>query len=234
MSEARKLVDRRLEGDLVLELFRRETAWDVDIDGRRAMSTDRRGSERSLVELTLAPWQGRDDISVLLGGLGMGFTLRAVLDTPGVSRVDVVEISPAILSWEASYFAELNQGAARDPRVTIHQAELAAFLAPGTASLPVPGGWFACILDLDEWPTLVSLPGNRALYEQAGLELLESALRPGGVLGLWTSQRDDRLLERLTSRLTSVTKVAVPVELDGAARLDFVYRGRRGPRRTIN
>jgi spermidine synthase len=230
------VVDSRVEDGRRIELLRRGEAWSVRVDGRTAFASDARRSEQSLAELALGPWHGRDDISVLLGGLGMGFALRSVLGTYGVCRVDVVEVSPSVIAWEERYFSDLNGGAARDPRVRVHQAELGEFLdRRRTSESGLPrDGWFACILDLDEWPTQVTRPGNERFYAQEGVDKLEGALRPGGVLGVWTTRKELDLLKRMSSRLQDVCQVAIPVDVDGAASLDYVYRGRRRPRRQTN
>jgi spermidine synthase len=233
---AETLVERRLEDGVLVELWQRDEAWEVRCDGSIDFASDARRSEKAFAELALAPWQGRDDISVLLGGLATGHTLRAVLDIPGVSRVDVIEVSPAVVEWEAKHFAVMNGCATRDPRVTLHNVELSKFLGyPRSEITGLPeGGWFACLLDLDEWPDRLSRPGNHAFYTREGLERLEAALRPGGVLGVWTAQKDGELLTRMTARLQGVTQVAVPVDVRGAPGLDYVYRARRRPRRQVN
>jgi spermidine synthase len=231
-----RVVDSRVEDGKKIELWQRGEAWEVRVDGRTAFASDARRSEQSLAELALGLWRGRDDISVLLGGLGMGYALRAVLATYGVCRVDVVEVSPAVIEWEEKYFCDLNGGSARDPRVRVHQAELGEFLArrrTPESGLP-PDGWFACILDLDEWPTQVTRPGNEKFYAAEGVERLEAALRPGGVLGVWTTQKDMDLIKRLSARLQDVSQVAIPVDVAGGSGLDYVYRGRRRPRRMVN
>jgi spermidine synthase len=227
----RRLVAQAVEDGITVELFEhvgaRDGALEVVADGRTVMASDQRRADASFAELALGPWQGRDDISVVLGGLGMGFTLRALLDRPGVVRVDVVEVSRTILAWDASHFAALNGAAAQDPRVRVHQAELLSFLgARRTPDLP-EDGWFAALVDTDEFPTWLSREGNRALYEDDGLRLLEGALRGGGVLALWTTGRDDVLLRRLHGRLQAVTRIGVASDLG----LEYVHRGRRAPRR---
>lgn len=229
-------MDSRVEEGRSVELVQRGEAWEVRVEGRTAFASDARRSEQSLAELALGLWRGRDDISVLLAGLAMGHALRAVLSEHGVCRVDVVEVSPAVIEWEEKYFSELTGGAARDPRVRVHQAELGAFLRrerTPASGLP-PDGWFACILDLDEWPTQVTRPGNEAFYAAEGLQRLEGALRPGGVLGVWTTRKELELMKRLSARLQDVSQVAIPVDVAGAASLDYVYRGRRRPRRMTN
>jgi spermidine synthase len=217
-------LERRAEEGRLVTLSRRGEDYSVEVDGRRTMASDVRRAEGSLVELALAPLKGRDDISVLLGGLGMGFVLRAVLDAPGVRRVDVVEISPAIVEWDQRYFGALNGQAARDPRVAVHTSELSLFLKGRRGD--GAGEWLALVLDLDEGPGALDRPGNAGLYTEAGLHSLEAAVRPGGVVALWSSVRETALMQRMHSRFQNVAEVAVPVEAN-AAGLDYVYRGRR-------
>ena len=226
------LVDRQVEeGGATIELYRKGEAYEVVIDGKRVMASNERRSERSLVELALAPLQGRDDVAVLLAGFGMGFTLRELLQFAAVKRVDVVEGSQALLDWDARYFAGLNGDARKDPRVHVHAAELGHFLKQArlhAGDLP-PEGWLAFVLDLDEGPSQLSRAQNAAFYTDDGLERLESALRPGGVLALWSSQRDIELMRRMQARYQNVAEIVVPVELADRMAMDYVYRGRRHP-----
>ena len=227
-----EVLDRRVEDGATIELVRRGEAFDVVIDGRRVLRSDARRAEQQLVDLTLAPLGPRDDRSVLLAGLGMGFTLRAVLNAPGVTRVDVVEGSRAILDWEARHFAGLNGDALKDPRVRLHNHELGGFLRAahaGAIERPTGDGWLALLLDLDEGPAQPWRAGNEGFYDDDGVERLEAALRPGGVLSLWSAMREPALLQRMHVRLKNVAEVVVPVEVDGQSGLDYVYRGRRPP-----
>ncbi len=227
------VLDRRVEDGATIELVQRGDAFDVLVDGRRVMRSDARRAEKQLVELALAPLGQRDDITVVLAGLGMGFTLRALLDAPGVQRVDVVEASRAVVEWEARHFAGLNGDALKDPRVKLHAMDLAAFvksLRVRAVEPPAGDGWLALVLDMDEGPALVSRAGNEAFYDDEGIERLETVLRPGGVLALWSATREPPLLQRMHARLKNVAEIVVPVDLDdGTSNLDYVYRGRRPP-----
>lgn len=226
------VIDRRVEDGATIELVQRGDAFDVLVDGRRVMRSEARRAEKQLVELALAPLGQRDDITVVLAGLGMGFTLRALLDAPGITRVDVVEASPAIVEWEARHFAGLNGDVLKDPRVKLHAMDLAAFLKAvrlRSVELPPGDGWLALVMDMDEGPQQVSRPGNAAFYEDEGIELLESALRPGGVLALWSAAREPALLQRMHARMKNVAEIVVPVDVDDKPNLDYVYRGRRPP-----
>ena len=230
------VIDRRVEDGATIELVQRGEAFDVLVDGRRVMRSDARRAEKQLVELALAPLGQRDDITVVLAGLGMGFTLRALLDAPGVQRVDVVEASRAVVEWEARHFAAFNGDALKDPRVRLHACDLAAFLKglrTKDVEVPAGDGWLAVVLDMDEGPALLSRAGNDAFYGDEGIERLETALRPGGVLALWSAAREPELLQRLHARMKNVAEIVVPVDLDDdKSNLDYVYRGRRPPNPT--
>ena len=163
-----------------------------------------RGSDRSLFELALAPLRGRDDIAVLVAAI----PLDALLEAPGVERIDALGAAATV----------------DDPRVRRHDVELGLFLKQvrlGAAQGP-EGGWLAVIVD------------DPAFFEEAGLEKLETALRPGGVIALRSQRRDPELVRRLHARFQHVAEVAVPVELESGPSLDYVYRGRRAgaPRET--
>lgn len=229
------ILDRRVEDGTTVELAQRGEAFDVLVDGRRVMRSDVRRAEKQLVELALAPLGQRDDITVVLAGLGMGFTLRALLDAPGVTHVDVVEGSAAMIDWEARHFAGLNGDALKDPRVALHACDLGAFLKlvrNGNVERPAGDGWLALVLDMDEGPAALWRAGNAAFYTDEGIERLETLLRPGGVLALWSAAREAELLRRMHARMKNVAEVVVPVELDDQSSLDYVYRGRRPPNPT--
>ena len=233
---AMAVIDSRVEDGVKVELVQRGEAFDVLVDGRRVMRSDARRAERQLVELALAPLGQRDDITVVLAGLGMGFTLRALLDAPGVKRVDVVEASRAVVEWEARHFAAVNGDALKDPRVHLNAVDLATFLKAvrtKDVALPVGDGWLAVVLDMDDGPKQLSRAGNDAFYSDEGIERLETLLRPGGVLALWSAAREPELLQRMHARMKNVAEVVVPVDLDdGKSNLDYIYRGRRAPNPT--
>jgi predicted membrane-bound spermidine synthase len=227
---SRTAVESADEDGVHLVLYAREEHYEIEADGRPIASTDRRQAEQALAELALAPWQGRDDLSVLIGGLGAGHLLREVLARPGVVRVDVVEISPAVIDWERRFLSAQNGGAGADARVRVHRGELGAFVQaaaqPSFAAAP-EDGWSILILDTDEYPASVSRPGNRAFYDDAGLAAFGGPLRGGGVLALWTTEKDDALLKRVHRGYQAVTRIGA----GGDQGLVYVIRGRRGPRR---
>lgn len=232
-------VDRRVTADgLEIALIRRGDLYEIILDGQFLMASDCRRSEASLAELALAPLSQRSDVTVLVGGLGMGHTLQAALAGPGVVRVDVVEFSEAVIEWNRTRLASLpgHAAALADPRVRLHHADLLGFLKrhrlqrlPEEPGLPtVEGGWLALLLDTDNGPGWLSRPDNAALYGDEGLARLEAALRPGGVLAVWSAERDVAFYQRLHARFVNAAEMAVPVEVRGRSSLDYVYRARRG------
>lgn len=117
---------------------------------------------------------------VLIGGLGMGFTLRAALDVlPAAARVVVAELLPEIIAWNRGVLASLAHRPLDDPRVCIACADVAGLLQPGSFD--------AIVLDVDNGPDAVMLRGNASLYAPEGVQRMQRALRPGGVLAVWSA-----------------------------------------------
>jgi spermidine synthase len=211
-----------------IELYRDGEALEIAFPGGRMIRSDRRRSERSLAELAISPWAGRDDIAVVVAGLGMGFLLRAVLDQPGVRRVDVVEMSQPVIDWQP-HFAKLNGDATADKRVKVHAAELGDFVKDLRLHVSDgPDGWHSVILDLDEGPDHLTRAENGRYYPDDGIRGLEPLLRGGGVLATWSAGRATDFLKRINTALQNVAEIAVPVEIEGSP-LDYIYRGRRPP-----
>jgi predicted membrane-bound spermidine synthase len=218
----------RVEAGTKYELLKRGTDWDILVNGSLAMSTRGPRLEDAIIDLALTPWGARDDVTVLLAGLGMGLLLRKVLDRPHVRHVDVVESSPTIVEWARGPLAALNGAALADSRVAVLPRDLLAHLKePDPKTGQRPTGYSILILDTDDWPASLSRPENVDFYHDDGLVLLETALRPGGVFATHTTRRDDELEARIRGTFQSVARVGVPVEVDGANQLHFVYRGRR-------
>jgi spermidine synthase len=215
-------VEEVVEDGARLRLVRQAGLLEVWRDDALLFTEARRREDRAFAEFALAPLGGRDDLSVLIAGLGTGLLLRAVLDVPGVRAVEVVERSSAVRRWAGGALATQNGGATGDPRVTLTTAELGARLKGPEA----PTGLFAIILDLDPSLDAPSLPSNAALYDSGGIALLSAALRPGGVLALASTRREPELLRALSARMQNVAEIAAPVDTQPGA-LDYFYRARR-------
>ncbi len=184
-------------GELVLERYDAESGesgHQVSIDGAFLMATHGCASERSLAPLgyaRLAPRGPGAGIDVLVGGLGAGHTLRAALDLPGVATVTVAEIGAKVFEWNRRYFAEANGHAVEDPRVRPAVGDLFDVLAAH------PGAFDLLLLDVDNGPGWLAAPGNARLYDPDGLRRCRDALRPGGVLAVWSPQVNPAFLQAL-------------------------------------
>jgi spermidine synthase len=222
VSDVEELLDETLEDGARLRLVRRARLCEVWRGDEKLFGEARRREDRAFAEFALAPLGGRDDLSIVLAGLGTGLLLRALLDVPGVRAIEVIERSPAIVRWCGAELATKNGGALADPRVKITTAELRARLTSPDA----PAGVFGLVLDLDASSTCPSEPGNAALYDAAGVALLSGPLRPGGVLAVASEQREAALLRNLSARLQNVAEIAAPVDSE-PGKLDYFYRARK-------
>lgn len=171
-------------GTLVLRRYRAETGetgYEIELAGSFLMASHGCHSERAMAAVAYKRL-GRPhrDLTVLVGGLGAGHTLRAALDLPGVSRVKVAEIGAKVVDWNRRYFAEVNGAAVEDPRVEICIADLAGVLAAD------PGAFDLLLLDVDNGPGCLAAQPNQRLYDHAGVKSCRDALRQGGVLAVWS------------------------------------------------
>lgn len=175
-----------------LRLIRRGADHMIMFGGNELMSSRLRGSEEALATLSAGRLRGRARPRLLIGGLGMGFTLRAAQAVlpPGAAIV-VAELVPKIVDWARGPLAPLFGGSLDDPRVTIRIGDVAdAIAAPG-------GGYDAILLDVDNGPDALIHPDNARLYGEAGLRSARTALVPGGVLAIWSAFPDKGFASRL-------------------------------------
>lgn len=175
-----------------LRLKRRGDEFSIMLGSNELMNSRLSGSEEALATLAAERLQGRAAPSVMIGGLGMGFTLRAALAVlPHDARVTVAELVPAVVDWARGPMASVFQGCLDDSRVTIHVGDVAELIRSSSAAFD------AILLDVDNGPDGLTRATNDRLYDQAGLRASAAALRPGGVLGVWSSGPDPRFTRRL-------------------------------------
>lgn len=211
-----------------LELRRRdERDFLITVGGRVLMNSLANRSEVALGELGCAPVAGRRRPRVLIGGLGMGFTLRAALDAlPPAAEVTIVELNPVVERWCRGPLAHLTGRALEDPRVELVLGDVAAYL------LKAPAARFdAILLDLYEGPHLATQGSHDRFYGWGALESSGRALAPGGVLAVW-SEDTDAAFERRIRQAGFEVEVLRPGR---GGRRHAVYLGRpearQGPRR---
>jgi spermidine synthase len=198
-----------------LSLWRRGTEHVIRAGTLDLMSSRVHGSEEILAELGCAGLQ--PDASVLVGGLGMGFTLRRALDLLApTARVVVAEVHPSVVAWVRGPLCELADRPLDDPRVTVDARDVALTLGDH-------GPFDAILLDVDNGPSAVSQRSNARLYGSAGIARMTRALRPGGKLLVWSARDDRRFSATLASAgLRVETAHARANRADGARHVVFV------------
>jgi spermidine synthase len=156
------------------------------------MNSRMSSSEIILAEIACERLRGRRNIHMLIGGYGMGFTLRAALAGLGRdARITVAELVPAVLAWARGPMAELTAGGLDDARVKVHEGDVGALIASARS------GFDAILLDVDNGPDGLSRAGNDRLYDVRGLEAARTALRPGGLLAIWSAAPNAAFVARL-------------------------------------
>ena len=198
MTKPWQTIDSDDTADGHLELRQRnDSDFLITIDGRVLMNSHASRSEILLSQLACSCLKNKRDPRVLIGGLGMGCTLKAALDDlPGNARVLVAELNPIIVKWCRGPMADLTGGAVNDPRVTIEIADVASVI--GDSAMHGKDRRFdAIILDLYEGPFEAEKKRGDYLYGDTALEVSRSALMPGGVFAVWSEDPDRAFEKRL-------------------------------------
>ena len=186
-----------------MKLMRRGAEYSIMLGRIELMNSRLSGSEEALAQLSLDRIAGRPSPTILVGGLGMGFTLRAALAELGPAGVMVAELVPAVVAWANGPMAEVLQGCLDDPRVRVEETDVGLLIRAAERA------WDAILLDVDNGPEGLSRRSNDALYDAGGLSAAFRALRPGGVLSVWSSGPDTGFTRRLRRAGFEVTEEKV-------------------------
>ena len=182
--------ETRTADGTVLRLARRGTEWEVLFDGSVLMSSRAHGSEDELARLAFA--KAKHARTVLIGGLGLGFSLRATLDLLGPrGRVVVAEQSSSVVDWNRAYVGDLAGRPLEDPRVTVRVGDVRKRIVEARAAYDL------ILLDVDNGPDALIHDANAGLYDATGIVACHVALKEGGALAVWAVGPDDRYLRRL-------------------------------------
>lgn len=185
-----------------LQLQKRGRHFEIIYNGVFLMATYNGASERAAVRRGLESVgpTGLKGARVLMGGLGVGFSLQeALLASPPVTKVTVAEIEPAVIAWNRSILAPVNGRALKDPRVTVLNEPFEEVLQREALKVKGgPGGYHLVIADTDNGSSWLSREENAVLYDQAGLSLIRDCLAPGGVACFWCCRREPALEESLS------------------------------------
>ena len=187
-----------------LRLMQRGDEFSIRIGTIELMNNRLRGSEEALATLTCARLHDRPRARVLIGGLGMGFTLRAALDGLGSeASVVVAELVPAVAAWARGPLAKLFAGSLDDPRVELRLEDVSRSIQSG------PAQYDAILLDVDNGPEGLTRRANDRLYDMWGLRRARYALRSGGILAVWSGGPDRKFKARLQRSVFAVDEVRV-------------------------
>jgi spermidine synthase len=187
-----------------LRLKRRGGEFSIMLGDNELMNSRLSGSEEALATLSASRIsQNIEPKKMLIGGLGMGFTLRAALKAlPPSARVEVAELVPAVIAWARGPMAEVFSGSLDDSRVTIREGDVGETIRSGAA-------YHAILLDVDNGPDGLTRKANDGLYDAPGLAAARKALKPGGVFGVWSSGPDEDFSRRLRKAGFAVEEVRV-------------------------
>ena len=200
----------QVPGGAELRLMRRGGDFMITLDRNELMNSRMSGSEEALATMTAERLAGRKGQHWLVGGYGMGFTLRAALAVLGPdARLTVAELVPKIVEWARGPMAGLTGGCLDDPRVTLIQADVALQIAKGR------NAYDAILLDVDNGPDGLVRAGNDRLYTREGLAAAKAALTPGGVLAVWSAGKDPVFAGRLRKAGFAVEEVQVRARSNG-------------------
>ena len=210
MIQRELLGTAQVPGGPELRLFRHDRDFMIVLGGNELMSSRMSGSEVALAEQSCARIAGVKAPRLLIGGYGMGFTLRAALAKLGKdARLVVAELVPEIIEWARGPMADLAAGCLDDPRVDLRLGDVGAQIAAS------PHTYDAILLDVDNGPDGLTREGNDGLYSKSGLRAARHALRPGGVLAIWSAARDDAFARRLAKNGFKVDEVTVRARTNG-------------------
>jgi spermidine synthase len=221
----RELIDvAPVPGGEELRLYRRGGDFMVVLDRNELMSSRMSGSEEALATMTLDRLGARRaGARVLIGGYGMGFTLRAALRVLGPgSRVTVAELVPQIVDWARGPMAALTGGCLDDARVALAIGDVGAVMARAR------GEYDAILLDVDNGPDGLTRLGNDRLYAPAGLAAAKAALAPGGILAVWSAAPDRAFTRRLGEAGLAGDEVQVAARSNGKGPRHTIWFARRG------
>lgn len=222
MIQREKLATAQVPGGEQMTLYRHDRDHMIVLGHNELMSTRKWGSEEALATLAIDKIGNAKQPSLLIGGYGMGFTLRAALKSlPPDGHVTVVELMPEIIEWARGPMAELTAGCLEDPRVTLVQSDVAPFIAGAHAD------YDAILLDVDNGPDGLVREDNNILYSTPGLRAAKRALTPDGVLAIWSAGPDPTFTRRLEKCDFVVDEVKVASRSNGKGPKHVIWFARK-------
>ncbi len=209
----------QIPGGGELRLMQRGSEFSIVSGAIELMNSRLSGSEEALAVLSCERIRARPKPRVLIGGLGMGFTLRAALAAlPPSARIDLAELVPAVIGWARGPMAHIFDGCLEDPRLVVHEADVADVI--GRASR---AAYDAILLDIDNGPEGLDRQANDRTYAARGLADAQAALRPGGVLAVWSAAPDSGFVLRLRKAGYAVEERRVRASASGRGARHIIW-----------
>ncbi|WP_269523891.1 spermine synthase [Coraliomargarita parva] len=188
-----KLDESKTPDGVSMALYEHDGAYSISLRGQELMHSKAAASELRLGELGVEHLGEAKAPRILIGGLGLGFTLKSVLAGVGPdAKVEVVELLEQVVTWNRERLQDLNGGLLDDPRVSVRVADAVPLLRKSH-----PNTYDAILLDVDNGPTGMVKVSNNSLYSQKGMRQVRSALKPGGRVVVWSAGEDPHFKESL-------------------------------------
>jgi spermidine synthase len=211
----------QVDGGEELRLYAHGGDFIIALDRNELMSTRMRHSEEALATMTLDRLDSAEP-HLLVGGYGMGFTLRAALGLMGPhGRATVAELVPEIIAWARGPMAAVADGCLDDPRVTLEMGDVGAVIKASDAQFD------GILLDVDNGPDGLVRDANNWLYTNQGLAAARRALRPDGILAVWSGAKDKPFTKRLRDARFAVEEVEVRARPNGKGPHHTIWFARR-------
>ncbi len=226
MKPFRNLAETRTPDGSRFTLHEHDGEYFLKLNGRQLMSTTSTASEMLLAQLPCKGLRNRPQARVLIGGLGLGVSLRRVLELcGGGATVEVAELLPEVVAWNRELLRAVNGALLDDRRVKVITGDVFEVIRrAGKAS------YDAILLDVDNGPTSFVQPGNSRLYSRRGLKIIAAALKPGGNVAFWSACEEPAFFQTLSRAGFKVA--AFPAKAHGRARraAHVIYMGQMAER----
>jgi spermidine synthase len=207
-------------GEIVLR--RRGAEVSIRVDGTELMNSRVHGSEEALAEMVCRRLHQPAGMGMLIGGLGLGYTLAAALaNSQSDGRITVCELIPAVVGWNRDHLGHLTDRPLDDPRVAVVVGDVADVIGRSSSA------WDAILLDVDNGPEGLTRQANDLLYGMAGLQNCFTALRPGGILAVWSYGTDEGFTRRLQQCRFLTEVVTVRARKPGKGRRHTIWLAKR-------
>jgi spermidine synthase len=199
-------------------LYRRDRDFTIHVNGQELMQSRQHESEMELARLGCAHLSGHKAPRILIGGLGMGFTLRQALDMLGpAARIVVAELLDAVVEWNRTFFGERNNRPIDDKRVDLVTGDIVALISRSRSAFD------AILIDIDNGPNAMTDSANRYLYGREGMNACRRALRQKGCLAVWSAEPSRKFERLLMSCGFFVTRFRVPAYKGSKSESRFVW-----------